>query len=231
MSEISVRIEDRVLPSGLRLVAVHNPPSRTTSTMVQLKVSSLDERPGEEGLAYLTGACLDEGSTRRSADDLAREVESIGCSMDGSGAGGAIQGPAEQFGKSLPFLRELVLDPSFPPAEVQRVRDEVLAEITAEKNDPATVARRRFRQSIYGEHPFARPNWGSEESVQACSPDRLKAFHERQFVAPGGIIATSGPLDPKEALDQLEAEFRDFDGKAAEREGPACSWDFLIGVE
>lgn len=214
---VHVDIRERVLPSGLILIAAHNPTSKTCATAVNLKISSLDERAGEEGLAALTGGCLDEGTARRTGDELAQAVESLGGSMDSSAAGGSVQCPAENLGSAIALLDECVFEPSFPEAEVQRVRDETLAEIESEQHEPRTVARRRFRSLIYGDHPFARPSYGSAEHVQAVTPERLRAFHERQFVVQKGIVATCGPEDPDKALDLLEKQFAARGGALSER--------------
>ena len=87
MKRISLNIGERVLPSGLTAVAVQNRGVSTFAAGAALRVSQVDEADDEHGLAYLTGACLDEGTRKRSAIELAEATENIGGTLDASTSG------------------------------------------------------------------------------------------------------------------------------------------------
>ena len=162
--KIELDIGERILPSGLTLLAVRNPGVETFAAGALLDVDMKEERTGEEGLANLVGDMLDEGTKKRTGLELAATVEGLGSALDGSSSGGSVHCPAEQTEKSLALLFEMVNEPAFPKRELERVKDEILTEIAAEAEEPRSVAAQRFRKLVYGPHPYARPGRGTRGS-------------------------------------------------------------------
>ncbi|MBX3465108.1 MAG: insulinase family protein [Planctomycetes bacterium] len=219
-ARIQLSIAERVLDSGLTLLAVHNPRVPTFACAVSLDVRAGDEDPARPGLANLVGECLDEGTRRYTGLELAAAAERLGAAMEGNHRGGVVMCPAAAQKDALGLLREMVLEPVFPGREVRRVQAEVLTEIKAEADDPRAVAARRFRQEVYGAHPLGRPTHGTTKSVAALKPKDLRAFHAAWFRPHGGFVATAGPEEPERALDRLEKAFRGFRGKAPKHTPP-----------
>lgn len=211
-TSIRMTIAERRLSSGLTLLAVHNPGVHTYACVVSLDVRVGDEPAGCLGLANLVGECLDEGTRRHDALQFAAACENLGAMMDGNHRGGVVMCPAGAQQKATELLREMVLHPSFPGREVRRVQTEVLTEIQADEDDPRTVAARRFRKEVYGEHPLGRPSQGTAASVAKFKPKHLREFHDTWFRPGGGYVAAAGPDDPEATLDRLERIFRGFGG-------------------
>lgn len=211
--KLQLAIGERVLDRGLTLLAVQNPGVQTFACSVLLDVDLRDERRGEDGLANLVGDCLDEGTTRRGNTALAAAVESLGAALEGHASGGRVQCPAENAGKALALLVEMLTQPAFGAREVARVKAEILNEIRADEEEPRTVAALRFRAEVYGAHPYGRPGRGTARTVRAFAPAQLRAFHARGFVAPGGIVAAAGPEPVARTLDLLEHAFRSLKGR------------------
>ncbi len=213
-ASIRLEIGELQLDSGLTLLAVQNPNVATFACAI-----SLDIRPGDDplercGLANLVGDCLDEGTQRYDALELATAVESIGGGIEGNARGGMIQCTADNQKAGVELLREFVLHPMFPGKEVRRVQGEILTEILADEDDPRSVAGRRFRAEVYGEHPLGRPTQGTRESVEAIKPKHLRAFHD-EFCKPGnGYVAAAGPDTPDRMLAMLKKTFASFRGKS-----------------
>ncbi|HEB53645.1 MAG TPA: insulinase family protein [bacterium] len=218
MSKLPVRltIAERQLSSGLTLLAVENPGAPTFACVVSLEVRAADEDPKLPGVSNLVGECLDEGTERYDALALAAAAEGIGAVLEGNHRGGVVMCPASEQKKATDLLRQVVLRPSFPAREVRRVKDEVLTEILAERDDPRTVAARRFRKQVYGKHPLGRPPQGTAKSVAAIKPKHLRDFHDTWFRPAGGYVAAAGPFSTEELLDRLERSFRSFRGEAPE---------------
>ncbi|MEE9126552.1 MAG: insulinase family protein, partial [Planctomycetota bacterium] len=212
MRTIHVEIGERQLQDGLTLLAVQNPGVETFAASVALDVDVRDEAEGEEGLANLLGDCLDEGTKKRTAVQLAEAIDGLGGTLGGGAAGGSVQCPATESRKALRLLGEMVREPAFPARGTRRVQQEVLNEIRAEMDDPQTVASRRFRKEVYGKHPFGRSVRGSLESVAKFSCQALRRFHGRWFRPEGGYVAAAGPEEPERTLDMLAATFRGLDG-------------------
>jgi zinc protease len=211
---IRLEIAERELDSGLLLLAVRNPRVQTFAAVVSLEVRPGDEPADQSGLANLVGECLDEGTKRYDALELATAAENLGAALEGNHRGGVIMCPATSQKEALGLLREMVLEPEFPGREVRRVQAEVLTEIQAEDDDPRAVAARRFRKEIYGDHPLGRPPQGTQKTVARLRPKDLRDFHDRWYRPAGGYVAASGPEDTTRTLDRLEKAFGSFRGKA-----------------
>lgn len=211
---IRLSIAERELPSGLTLLAVHNPGVQTFACVMSLDIRPGDEPADRSGLANLVGECLDEGTERRDALELSAAVEELGAMMEGNHRGGMVLSPAAVAKDAIALLHEMTLEPAFPGREVRRVQAEVLTEIKAEDDDPRAVAARRFRKEIYGDHPLGRPGHGTAKGVAKLKPKDLRGFHRDTFRPAGGFVACAGPEDPEKQLDRLEKAFRNFRGKA-----------------
>ncbi|MEZ5963896.1 MAG: pitrilysin family protein [Planctomycetota bacterium] len=217
---IELQIAERDLDNGLTLIAVQNPGVSTFACGVVLQADVRNEARGEEGLANLVGDCLDEGTRARSGPALAEAIENLGGGLEGNTSGASLWCPVAVAKKALPLLVETVTQPAFPAREVARVRSEVLADIQSDLEDPQVVAGLRFRAEVYGDHPFARPLKGTPARLARYGRVDLARFHRRWFAPRGGLVAASGPLEPRATLDMLARAFRGFAGPAHPR--PAC---------
>jgi zinc protease len=220
MRTIQLEIDERQLANGLTLLAVQNPGVETFAAGVVLDVDRRDEAKGEEGLANLLGDCLEEGTKRLTAVQLAEAIDSLGGTVHGSASGGSMHCPATEARKMLRLLAEVVHEPALPARGTRRVQQEVLNEIRADMDDPQTVASHRFRHEVYGGHPFARPIRGTLRSVAGFGPKDLRRFHRRWFRPTGGYIAAAGPAPPEQTLDMLAKIFRGLGDKPAEHQRP-----------
>lgn len=223
MPQVELEIGERQLSNGLTVIGVRNAEVPTFAAGVVLDVDMRDETEGQEGLAYLLGENLDEGTVHRGGVELAEAVDEIGGSLSGNAAGGGIMCPAKNAEASLGLLQEMVCKPAFAEQEVRRVKDEILQEIRVEESDPRHVAYLRFHKEVYGPHPFARPSHGSAESVAAHEPVDLHAFHRQWYGPRAGYVAAAGPNPVEETLDALEKEFAGMEGNAPEHRRPKPS--------
>lgn len=212
---IRLSIAERELDSGLTLLAVHNPRVQTCACVVSLDIRPGDEPEEQAGLANLVGECLDEGTRKHTALELAAAAENLGAAMEGNHRGGVVMCPIDSAKAAIELLREMVLEPEFPGREVRRVQGEIRTEIRADEDDPRAVAARRFRKEVYGDHPLGRPTQGTVRSVGRLKPKDLRAFHRQWFRPAGGFVAVAGPGEPDRMLDQLERAFGRFRGKSS----------------
>ncbi len=221
-SNVQLKIGERQCRNGLTLMAVQNPGVQTFAVGVVFDVDVRDEASGQEGVANLMADCLEEGTKKHNAVQLAEAIEDLGGSLDGSSSGGSMQCPAAVNRKAMGLLVEMLREPAFPVREVKRVQQEVLAEIKADKADPRTVASLRFRKEVYARHPFGRPVRGTSKSIAACTPADLRRFHRQWFVPGNGYVAASGPATVKETLDLLQSNFRGLRGPSVQHQRPTA---------
>ncbi|MCY4212003.1 MAG: pitrilysin family protein [Gammaproteobacteria bacterium] len=164
------------------------------------------------GTANLTLAMLDEGTATRSALDISEEAQrlgarlSAGADLDTSYV--SLSALKENLAESLDLYADIVLSPSFPAADFDRLQQLQLAGIQQEKVRPRTLALRLFPRILYGEgHAYSQPFTGSgdEASVMALEPSDLAAFHEAWFKPGNATLIVVGAVT-REEIEPLLAE-------------------------
>ena len=198
------------LPNGLRLLTYDVPGQYVLAVRLGLPVSLRDEPREREGVATVMARCLDEGTQRWSAEEFARLLERKGVSF-GAGVTDAglsldldvVKGNLEP---ALDLLRQIVMEPVFPEAEVARQVRTRLAEIDQERAVPAARAGLEFVRTFYAdEDRSSRPTGGSRQTVAPITRDDAAAFHAEHVVAAGVTMVVAGDLDGLDVPSLVEA--------------------------
>ena len=157
------------------------------------------------GLAAFTNALLTEGAGDWDADALAARLENRGINM-GSGslrdmAWVSVRTLAEAPTREVAIdtLAKVLAAPRFDPDAVERVREQMLVARRQALQKPGTVAFERFYRTLYGDHPYAHPPGGTEQSLPKIARSQLVAFHRHYYVGANAVIAMVGDLDRKTA--------------------------------
>ncbi len=166
------------------------------------------------GLATLHAALLDEGTARSSALDLAQRIERLGGSLT-SGANWDIAFVtasllAEHGADGLELVAEICRTPNFPEEEIERLRQQRLAEILRRKDQPNVLGDLVFSDVVYRDTAYGRPLLGSAESITPLTRDHLLEFYQRHSTATGAALIAVGDLDPEALLDHAVAAFGDW---------------------
>jgi zinc protease len=198
----------RLLP-GLDLYAARVPRAPMASVELILPRGGQSDPAGARGLASLTADLLDEGSERRSGPDLAAWVERLGGSLaataDWDASYVACTLLAEHLDDALALLAEVALQPSFPEAEVERLRRRRLAELLRRRSSPALLAEERFARALYGGGPYGYPMIGEEQDLHRIDRDAAAAFYQRALRRGGATLVASGDLDPEAVATRAAA--------------------------
>lgn len=171
------------------------------------------------GLASMTAELLTKGTTTRSATDIVEDIEFLGGSI-GSGAGWdtmsvGISILSRHLDRAMEVIADVVLQPSFPDDEVERVREQRLADILQNRSSPAALAYERFSSAVYGTHPYGLPQDGTEHTVAALQSPIMHDFHRKRFTAGNMFITAVGDVEPDRMVDIAERLFGDLGGDAA----------------
>jgi zinc protease len=179
---------------------------------------------GRLGGASFTGAMLDEGTKRRSALQIAEELEGLGATLsagstlDTTGVNmSALKGNLEA---SLDILADVMRNPAFSAEEIEKLRSRWLASIAQEKANPVQLALRLLPPEIYGhDHAYGVPFTGSgtEESIKALGRDDLVNFHEAWMRPDNATIFVVGDTTMAEMKPLLEGALGDWRAPAKER--------------
>jgi predicted Zn-dependent peptidase len=150
------------------------------------------EPAGRQGVASLTAALLSEGTKTRNADALSNALQLLGTTVTSNVGGetGSIGfvSTSAKFGATLDILADMLLNPTFPPAGLDRLRGQRLVALTQARSQPNAIAGRVFPRIVFGPtHPYGRIV--TEESLKAITRDDIVAFH-KAYYQPGRALIT-----------------------------------------
>ncbi len=165
---------------------------------------------GKEGLANLMTGLFDEGAGELDSDTFQTRLDDAGAEMSFSARRdniyGAMRMLADQKDEALDLLRLAIASPRFDQAPLDRIRSQVVAGIQSQARNPEVEAGRRWMVALYGDHPYARPDEGTEASLKTITADDLRAFHKALFAREKLRVAVVGAIDAetlKRDLDKL----------------------------
>ena len=163
-------VERFTLQNGVRVVVADLPGRPLVSASLVLRNGAADEPPAHAGATVLAARAMTEGTARYDAIALVEATERLGASLHADAGWDAssvsIDVPAPRLEAALELLAEVALHPTFPEAEVERLRDERLNDLLQAEADPRRRADEVFAATIYsGGAPYHRPSGGTRETV------------------------------------------------------------------
>jgi zinc protease len=201
----------KTLTNGLQVVAVSHHEQPAVSVRLIVRAGAAQDPADKPGVAALAATLLDQGTSTKTAEQIANAVDSIGGAM-GTGAGTDLSFiQAVVMKDSLSFALDIVADvaqhPAFAPEEIERQRQQSLSGMQVSYEDPEFLANIVFDRLVYGAHPYGRPQSGTPESVAALTREDLLAFHRKWFGANNAILAIVGDVTADEAFAGAERAF------------------------
>jgi predicted Zn-dependent peptidase len=199
-------VERFTLRGGLQVIFVERRGLPVVNAQLLSLGGSAALRKGEAGLASMTASLLDEGTETRDALDLAAEFEHLGATFYCSAGLDASELELNVLSPRLPHALELVADvllnPTFPETELERIRSERLARLEQELDDPRALATHAFARVLFGgEHPWGSPLLGTVETVQRISRADVVRYHEEHVHPGSATLIAAGDTSP----ERLEA--------------------------
>jgi zinc protease len=212
----------QTLPNGLQVIAVLHHEQPTVSIRLLVRAGSAADPQAKTGLAHLTAALLDQGTTTQSASQFNDAIDFIGGAVN-AGAGSDLSYAnmvvmKDSFDSSLRMLSDMVRHPSFADAEIARQRQQLLSSLQVSFDDPDFIANAVFDRLVYGFHPYGMPQSGTPETLASITRADLVAFHQKYFVPNNAILAIVGDVTAEEAFASVRGVFGDWE----RREVPAA---------
>lgn len=163
------------------------------------------------GATLLLTRMLLQGTARRTAAQIATEIESVGGCIDTYTGNNSLGLSAEvlhsDFELGLDLVADVLLHPAFPPDALERERAVQLAGLRALKDDLLASAFRLMRRTLFGPAGYGLHPQGSEDSVQRLSADDLRRLHRALLVPNNAVLAIYGDIDPVAAQKALQERF------------------------
>lgn len=205
-----------VLSNGLIFlhVAQHELPLVTVS--LTLPAGTMSETVKQAGLAALTADLVQEGTTTHQGETLAQAVAAlggqIGFKADRETATGQATVLRSDLEAGLKLLAEMTLHPTFAPNELTRKVNEMVGQIARRMQNPAIQVRDRFREMLYGDHPYGRRIIGRMETLRTLTRHDVTRFHRDYYKPEGAIVVVVGDVRQDEAKRALLAAFEGWTG-------------------
>ena len=214
-----------VLPNGLTILTERMEHLRSVAMGVWIKSGSRCEPAETSGISHFVEHMLFKGTRSRSAQAIAREMDSIGGNLDAFTGKETIcfnvKSLAEHVPQALDVLSDLVLNPVFAPGDIERERGVILEEIKIDEDNPDVLVHELFTQSFWKGHPLGMPILGTAETVRSLGRDQLAAYHGDRFHTGNMIFSAAGLLDHDQFVEAAARKFSSLASGATLHELPA----------
>lgn len=211
MSSTDRDIQRAELPNGIAIVTEKMAQVRSVSVGVWLATGSRAEAPSRNGIAHFIEHMVFKGTRKRTAEQIAQSVDSVGGMLDAFTAKEMTCFNAKVLDEHLPValdvLSDLVLNPRFDPHDIAKEKQVVLEEIKMEEDNPEYLIHELFTQNFWRGHPLGMPILGTPETVSAFSQETVaECFAE--WYAPNRVVVTAaGNLEHARVVDLVAREF------------------------
>ena len=205
-------IRREVLPNGLSVITEEMEHIRSVSIGIWVKTGSRDEDKQWNGISHFVEHMVFKGTQNRSAEDIARQVDSIGGNIDAFTAKECISFSIKMLDEHLPIaldvLSDLVLNPIFDEQDISRERGVILEEIKMDEDNPDYLVHEIFTQNFWKDHPLGRPILGTRDTVRRFERPPVLDFYSQRF-SPGNVIITAaGHLNHERFVELVTKYFQ-----------------------
>ncbi len=205
------RLERATLSNGLKVILANRSAVPVVRMQLLVDAGYAADQGIKPGTANLTMAMLDEGTKSRDALDISSKLAAMGTSLSSTASldssSVSLNTLKENLDESVNIFADVILNPSFPKDELERLRQQQLAAIAQEKSTPFGAALRVLPNILYGEgHAYAAPFSGSgtEASVASMSTDDLSTYHKTWFKANNATLIVTGDINLTELVPLAE---------------------------
>src|ERR1700686_3420451 len=204
-------IRRQVLPHGLTVITEQMEHIRSASIGIWLETGSRDEPPQANGISHFIEHMVFKGTKHRTAEEIARQVHSIGGNMDAFTSKECICFNVKVLDENVPvaleILTDLVLHPTFTAEDIVRERGVILEEIKMDEDNPDYLVHEIFTQNFWKDHPLGKPILGTKETVKRFERAPVVDAYAHRF-APGNIIVSAaGNLDHDRFVELVTGHF------------------------
>jgi predicted Zn-dependent peptidase len=204
-------INRHVLPNGLVVITETMQHVRSVSVGIWVRNGSRREVLAENGLAHFMEHMVFKGTERRSAEDIAREMDSVGGMLDAFTSKEQLCFNAKVLDEHLPIafdvLADLVLRPKFNSDDVRKERRVVLEEIKMDLDNPEYLLHDIFTRGFWPDHSLGRPILGTPETVRKFDREALRRRFKNWFAPDHILVTAAGNITHEEVLKLVEKEF------------------------
>jgi predicted Zn-dependent peptidase len=218
-------VEVTRLSSGLSVVTDRMPHLESASLGVWVGAGSRNEKPDEHGISHLLEHMAFKGTKRRSARQIAEEIEAVGGDLNAATSVESTGYFARVLKADVPLaldvLSDILSDPAFDSEELRREQNVIVQEIGATEDAPDDLVFERLHETAFPAQPVGRSILGTPETVRSFNSARLRSYLTRNYRAPGMLVAAAGAVEHAQIVAEADKRFASFVGPAAPEPEPA----------
>jgi predicted Zn-dependent peptidase len=218
-------VEVTTLKSGITVVTDTMPHLETASLGVWVASGSRDERRDEHGISHLLEHMAFKGTRRRSARQIAEEIEAVGGDLNAATSAETTAYYARMLKADVPLaldvLADILSDPTFDREELLREQSVIVQEIGAVADTPDDLIFEHLNALAFPDQPIGRSILGTPKTVRSFDGGKLRDYLGRHYRAPDIVVAAAGAVDHAAVVADVERRFAGFDGPASPLAEPA----------
>ncbi|MEK6645254.1 MAG: pitrilysin family protein [Candidatus Firestonebacteria bacterium] len=208
---IYAQIDRCILPNGLTVILKENTANDIIGLVLFVKTGSVFENEENNGITSLTQNLLLKGTLTRNALSIANELESIGADLDVAVtedyAEISLMATKKYFKQAFDIFADVVLNPSFPIDEIEKEKNNAISRIKSLDDSTFEFTFKRFKQELYGVHPYKFSAIGTIESIKKIKREDILNWYKRFYVPNNIVISSVGKIEEVDLLNQIKNKF------------------------
>ena len=205
---------ERTLANGLRVIVARSSDLPLVTAELTIKTGAWADPSGLAGATGMTAGMLTEGTTTRSAQEIARQVEALGANLD---TGSSLEDSSvtlnvmpDKLETAMPIMADVARNPAFKPEELERQRQLALDSLQVAYQEPGSIAGYAAGPVVFGGTPFGHVASGTPDSIAKLKPEDLAAIHRAWFRPDNAILVLTGDISAEQGFALAERTFGDW---------------------
>ena len=208
---------ERTVANGLRVIVVTKPNVPLVSARLLIRTGAEAEAEDRAGLAQITADLLTKGTTKRTAEQIARGVEALGASVDTTAgwdySSVDVNVMSKNLGKAMDFVADVVLDPKFATEEIERVRAQAIDELNVTLSEPRPLAAIVGARVLFGKTAYGHSLSGTPATLAKINRVDLVKFHQFYYRPNNAVLIFAGDVQPETAFSIANSAFAAWKGE------------------
>src|ERR1700693_6299013 len=197
-------IERAVLPNGVRVVTEQMAHVRSVTVGIWIGTGSREETPKQSGLTHFIEHMVFKGTKNRSAEQIARSVDSIGGGLDAFTSKELVSYNVKVLDEHLPqafdIVADLVRNPLFEKADIEKEKGVILEELKMEVDNPEYLIHEIFSSNFWKGHALGRPILGTRQTIRSFDRDSVERYYRRYYTPKNILITAAGSLTHRQLV-------------------------------
>lgn len=204
-------VKKTVLDNGVQIITETMPYVRSVSVGVWIATGSRRETPDQNGVCHFIEHMLFQGTETRSAEEIARSVDSIGGNLDAFTAKEMVSFNAKVLDEHLPqaldVLSDIVLNPLFRSEDIEKEKGVILEELKMDADNPEYLVQEIFSANFWKDHPLGKPILGTKDTVRRFNRDIITAYYAHNYVPANMVITAAGNMSHEQLVELARQRF------------------------